>query len=170
MTESKNAKELFEAGMMAFASTRYENSIDLFTQAIDNDPVYTLAFVSRGAAYLKQEMFDSARDDFDHAVKLNPGYARAYHLRGLVSEKRGDDQTALADFDQAIELNPEYGAAYHSRATLHAKLANMDKAQSDIEMMAHLANLNVESFMNENNVWRTGHMRVEDALETELER
>jgi hypothetical protein len=37
-------------------------------------------------------------------------------------------------------------------------------------MVAHLQNCNVASFMSENNVWRTEHMRVEDALETELER
>ena len=103
-------------------------------------------------------------------VAIDPDYARAYHMRGLVGEKQGDHEAALADFDKAIDLNPEYGAAYYSRATLHSKLANTEKAQDDIEMVAHLQTRNVESFMSENNVWHTQHMRVEDALETELER
>ena len=49
-------------------------------------------------------------------------------------------------------------------------MANTEKAQADIEMVAHLGNRNMESFMNENNVWHTQQMRVEDAIETELQR
>jgi tetratricopeptide (TPR) repeat protein len=170
MTENTNAKEFFTAGMGEFANSSYDKSIELMTRAIEADPTYTLAIVSRGAAYLKLDMLDQARDDFDRAVKIAPDYARAYHMRGLISEKRGDDQTALTDFDRAIDLNPDYGAAYYSRATLHAKMANTEKAQEDIEMVAQLGNRNMESFMNENNVWQTQHMHVEDAIETELQR
>lgn len=170
MTKINTAKDFFEQGMREFANARYEKSIELFTRSIDKDDRQALAFVSRGAAYLKLDNLERARDDFDRAVTIDPAYARAYHMRGLVSEKRGDDQTALADFDRAIERNPEYGAAYYSRAALHAKMAQTDKAQDDIEMVAHLGNRNIESFMNANNVWQTQHMRVEDALETELER
>ena len=170
MNENPSAKELFETGMAEFASAKYDRSIALFTRAIEKDTGYALAIVSRGAAYLKLDMLDLARDDFDRAVKIEPDYARAFHMRGLVSEKRGDDHTALTDFDRAIDLNPDYGAAYYSRAALHAKMANTEKAQEDIEMVAHLGNRNMESFMNENNVWQTQQMRVEDAIETELQR
>lgn len=170
MTKTTNQTGYFENGMREFANARYDKSIELFTRAIDRDAGHAMALVSRGAAYLKLDNLDRARKDFDSAVAIEPNYARAYHMRGLVSEKRGDDQTALADFDRAIEINPDYGAAYYSRATLHAKMANTEKAQEDIEMVAHLGNRNMESFMNETNVWHTQHMRVEDALETELER
>jgi len=165
-----SAQKFFTEGMNEFAKTRFSESIVLLTRAIEADPNHALAVVSRGAAYLKLDMLDLARDDFDRAVKTDPDYARAYHMRGLVSEKRGDDHTALADFDRAIDLNPDYGAAYYSRAALHAKMANTEKAQEDIEMVAHLGNRNMESFMNENNVWHTQQMRVEDAIETELQR
>ena len=170
MNDNASAKELFETGVTEFANARYDRSVANFTRAIEKDADNALASVSRGAAYLKLGTLDLARDDFDRAIKIDPEYARAYHMRGLVSEKRGDDHTALADFDRAIELNPDYGAAYYSRAALHAKMANTEKAQEDIEMVAHLGNRNMESFMNENNVWHTQQMRVEDAIETELQR
>jgi len=173
MTENNSndsAQKFFTEGMHEFAKTRFNESIVLLTRAIDADPNHTLATVSRGAAYLKLDMLDQARDDFDRTINIDSDYARAYHMRGLVSEKRGDDHTALADFDRAIALNPDYGAAYYSRAALHAKMANTEKAQADIEMVAHLGNRNMESYMNENNVWHTQQMRVEDAIETELQR
>ena len=160
----------FEAAMRAFAENKYDKSIELFTLIIQADANNILARVSRGAAFLKKNMLDSAWNDFNHVVTVDPGYARAYHMRGLVNEKKGDDPAALADFDRAIELDPEYGAAYYSRATLHSKMADLDKAQEDVQMVAHLGSRNMASFMNDNNVWQTAHMRVEDALETELER
>jgi tetratricopeptide (TPR) repeat protein len=170
MTEHSNAKELFAAGMGEFANSQYDKALELLTRAIDADPTHTLAIVGRGAAYLKMDMLDQARDDFDRAVKIDPGYARAYHMRGLVNEKRGDPHTALADFDRAIELDADYGAAYYSRAALHANMDNTEKAQDDMEMVAHLGNRNIETYMNENNLWQTQQMRVEDAIETELQR
>lgn len=170
MTENTVAKDFFTNGMSEFANAHYEKSIELLTRAIKTDPAFTLAIVSRGAAYLKQDMPDQAWEDFNRAIVINPDYARAYHMRGLASEKRGDNQMALDDFDQAIQLDPDYGAAYYSRANLHIKMDNPDKAQGDAEMVAHLGNRNMESFMNDNNVWHTQQMRVEDAIETELER
>ena len=170
MTDNHSDTNWFEAGMVEFANSRYDKSIEMFTKAIEEDDRNTLAHVSRGAAYLKLDMVVQAKEDFDSAVSIDPGYARAYHMRGLAREKHGDDQAALADFDRAIDLNPEYGAAYYSRAALHARLSDAENAQSDIEMAAHLGNRNLETFMAENNVWHTQHMRVEDALETELER
>jgi tetratricopeptide (TPR) repeat protein len=170
MTDNDHANQLFETGMAEFANARYDKSIELFTRVIEKDRDNALAFVSRGAARLRLEMLDQARDDFERALRINPDYARAYHMRGLVNEKRGDDHTALADFDRAIELDPEYGAAYYSRATLHTKMAHTEKAQEDIEMVTHLGNRNLTSYMAHNNVWQTQHMHVEDYLETELDR
>ena len=170
MTETQTSTQWFETGVQEFVGGRYEKSIELFTRVLDADDKNALALVSRGAAYLKLDMIDQAWNDFDRAVAIDPGYARAYHMRGLVSEKRRDDRTALDDFDRAIEQDPEYGAAYYSRATLHAKMDNTEKAQDDIEMVAHLGSRNLESYMGENNILHTQHMRVEDAMETELQR
>jgi len=170
MTETQTSTQWFEAGMREFVGAHYEKSIGLFTRALNAGGENALALVSRGAAYLKLDMLDQAHSDFERAIGIDPGYARAYHMRGLISEKRQEDQAALADFDRAIELDPEYGAAYYSRATLHAKMANTEKSQNDIEMVAHLGSRNLESYMGENNIWHTQHMRVEDAIETELQR
>lgn len=170
MIENSTAKDFFTEGMSEFANGKYARSIELLTRAVETDDSFTLAIVGRGAAYLKQDMPDQAWGDFNRAIEIKPDYARAYHMRGLASEKLGDDQMALADFNQAIDLDPDYGAAYYSRANLHIKMDNPDKAQGDAEMVAHLGNRNMESFMNDNNVWQTQQMRVEDAIETELER
>jgi len=87
--------------------------------------------------------------------KSHPEYAKAYHLRGLVHEKSADNQADLKDFDRAIGFDRENGAACYSRANLHSKMGNEDRATEDIEMVNQLATVNIETFANENNIWRS---------------
>jgi hypothetical protein len=40
-------------------------------------------------------------------------------------------------------------------------MGNTDLAAEDIEMMTHLIEVNIETFVNENNVWRSRHLQAE---------
>jgi hypothetical protein len=39
-----------------------------------------------------------------------------------------------------------------------------------MKMVAHLTNVNLEGYANENNVWRSRHMQMETMMETDLNR
>ncbi len=162
MSATHSAYDLFQKAMEEFIGRNYEESIEAFTQAIEMDPELKLAVMSRGSAYFKLDRLDEARSDFDRVVEIDPTNARAYHLRGLVNDKSGDHQSALADFSKAIDIDPGYGAAYYSRANLHAKLGSADLAAEDIQMATHLTEVNIEKFANENNVWRSQQLRLEE--------
>jgi Tfp pilus assembly protein PilF len=163
-------KEKFNNGMAAFVSQDYGTCIENLTDVLQVDKTHKLALVSRGAAFLRSGETKTARADFDRALAVDADYYRAYHLRGLAREIEGDDEGALSDFNRAIDLAPEYGAAFNSRATLLTKMGRMDEAAEDIQMVTHLTQRNIESFANENNVWRSNHMQVEAIMETELNR
>ena len=156
--------------MSAYVRKNYDECITRFTEVLAIDPQHQLSLMGRGSAFLQIHQTAKAEADFDRVISLNPRYARAYHLRGLAREKHGDDDAAVEDFDQAILLDPQYGAAYASRAALLDKRGQVDKAVEDIKMIGRLTQMNVETFANANNIWQTHHMRVEDAMETELNR
>ncbi len=160
----------FNDGMAAFVGQDYGTCIDHLSEVIRLDHSHKLALVSRGAAFMRTGNHSTAKADFDRVIELDPDYARAYHLRGLVREVEGDDSGALEDFDRAIALKPDYGAAYHSRATLHTKMGQTDDAAADIRMVTQLTQQNIETFANENNVWRSQHMHLESIMETEMNR
>lgn len=162
--------DTFQEGMAAFVSQDYGKCIENLTEVLREDKTHKLALVSRGAAFMHTGQMTTAAADLDRAIEADPAYARAYHLRGLVREAQGRDDDALADFDKAIELKPDYGAAYHSRATLHAKRGHTDLAAEDIQMVTQLTQHAIETFANENNVWRSHHLQAEAMLETELNR
>jgi tetratricopeptide (TPR) repeat protein len=170
MSDHKDVNHVYNDGMYEFINNNLEKSIEILSEAAELDPGRKLTFVSRGSAYLKLNQLDKALEDFNQAIEIDPEYARAFHLRGLVEEKRGADGRALDDINRAIEIDPEYGVAYHSRATLHSKMGREDLAVDDIAMVQHLSNKNIETFANENNIWRSQHLRLESVMESELGR
>ena len=90
-----------------------------------------------------------------HDVLLKFERIRGHHMAKAAVEN------ALLDLTKAIELNPEYGAAYYSRANLHSKMGNTDLATEDIEMMTNVTEVNIETFANGNNIWRSRHLHLE---------
>lgn len=162
MTDNDMAKNHFHNGMSEFVANNFGESIEHLTRAVEADPEFHLARTSRGAAYLKTGQLGKAIDDFSQVLDHDRTNARAFHLRGLAHEKMGDDKAALDDISAAIKIDPEYGAAYYSRATLLSKMGETDRAAEDIEMVTHLTEVNVESFANENNVWRSNQLRLEE--------
>ena len=168
MSNNNLAKEKFDEGMTDFVNHNYGRSIEHLSRAIELDPKFTLALKSRGAAYLKLDKVQEAIADINAVIDLAPDNARAYHMRGLAYDKSGDLDGALEEFNHALELNPDYGAVYYSRANLHTKMGHPELAAEDIRMVTHLSEVNIESFANENNLWRSQHLRLETIYNDDL--
>lgn len=164
-------KDLFAYAMSEFIKQNFSKSQELLDKLLERNPRQKVALITRGVAHLKSGHLDEAIADFDRSIQVDPDYARAFHMRGLAKEGKREHEAALADFDKAVELSPEYGAAYYSRSALYAKMGKEDLAAEDIEMVAHLTNANIEAFANENNLWRSLHLGIEqELLESELDR
>ena len=171
MADKLKSMEFFKKAMSEYIANNLENSVELLSTSIENDPDFKLAYASRGSAYMRLNEIKAAIADFDKAIELDDTYSRGYHLRGLAREKLGENDLAKADFDRAIELDPEYGAAYYSRATLLTKMGQEELAVDDMEMVTHLTNRNLEEFANDNNVWRSQHLKLESmGVASEMER
>ena len=170
MNKKDNRNELFAHAMSCLMKDDIGASIELLNKILDSDPADKLVLLARGSAHLKSGKTENAIGDFSRAIEVDSGYAKAYHLRGLARELAGDDEDALKDLGKAIEIDPEYGAAYYSRATLLTKMGQEDSATDDMKMVTHLTNVNIESFANESNVWRSRHMQMENMFESDLNR
>ena len=170
MNTNDRNKDLFASAMSNFMGDKLGISIDLLNEIIDTDPDDRLALLARGSVYLKMGNTENAIGDFSQTLQIDSSHPKAYHLRGLAREMAGDDDEALKDFSKAIKIDSEYGAAYYSRATLLTKMGREDSALEDMKMVSQLSNHNIESFANENNIWRSRQLQVEDALESEMHR
>jgi tetratricopeptide (TPR) repeat protein len=163
MTDTDTAKQHLDAGIDAFVSNDIETSVTRFSEALEADPGFAMAYVSRAAANMRLERPEEALSDLNQAIGLTPDHARAYHLRGLAHVKLEDNEKALQDFDNAIQLDPEYGAAYYSRSMIYGDMGMSMASFEDIQMYTHLTEKRLQEFSNENNIWRSEHLRVEEA-------
>jgi len=162
MKHNDSFNEAFKRGMDAFVNDDLSESVEEFTKAIEIDPDFALTYVSRGAALMKMHRIEESILDFNRAIELNPEYPKTYHLRGLARVEVEDHEGAMEDFGNAIDLDPDYGQVYYSRAALQIKLGREDLATEDLQMVNVFVEMNTQAFANENNIWRSQHLRLEE--------
>ena len=170
MEDKDRKNELFTNAMSNLMKDKLGVSIDLLNELIAADSDDKLAYLARGAVYLKMSDTNNAISDFSRVIEIDANHPKAYHLRGLAHEMAGDDDDALLDFNKAVDIDGEYSAAFYSRASLLTKMGQEDSALEDMKMVNHLSNLNIESFANDNNVWRSRQLQLEEAMESEMHR
>jgi tetratricopeptide (TPR) repeat protein len=63
------------------AEANYLAAIDLYTQAIEQNPTSAVYFSNRAAAHIKVEEHGSAMIDAGQAIKLDPKYVKVQIIR-----------------------------------------------------------------------------------------
>jgi tetratricopeptide (TPR) repeat protein len=110
----------------------YDNAIADFSEAIQRNPKYTVAFQNRGRAWHKKAEYDRAIQDFREALRLDPKNATAFTDRGSSLLNKAEFDLALSDFSQAIKLEPKYPLAYLGRAEAFSGKKNFTAALADL--------------------------------------
>ncbi|MDR0503112.1 MAG: hypothetical protein LBH16_07300 [Treponema sp.] len=121
------AMAYYISGLLHESRREHYEAVKAFSEAINNEPNYPLAYKNRGSANLaigKIENCNQAIEDFKKAnldeVKLNRFLADAYWKRAIAYEQKGDKAHVIEDCERILELNPDDGDA--------RKLLNMAKA------------------------------------------
>lgn len=140
---------LKESGNTAFKSRRYQESIDIYTQALEIDPtnpnMNSKLLQNRAAAYLNAKQPELAVKDCDRALELDPAYLRARRVRAKAVGQTGDWETAVKDLKAIAEENPsEAGLAEEIR---HAELELKKSKRKD-----HYKTLGVEKTATETEI------------------
>ena len=162
-------------GVLHGIQGNYTQAVSDYSQAIDLNSKYSVAYCYRGNVYYSQEKYDQAILDYARAIELNPKYIEAYHNRGNAYYSKKDyaqakldyDRTSVAynnrgntyyaqrdyaqailDYDQAIRFKPEDSMAYQNRG--NAYYAQRDYAQAILDY-DQVIRLNPEDSMAYNN-------------------
>ena len=88
---------------------RTDDAIDLYAEALRNDPNNAVAYCERGKAFLDKGFWQLAEEDFTEAIRLNPNDADFFLYRGIDKQRIGDKAGADADIAEAKRLNPNLG-------------------------------------------------------------
>jgi len=112
-------------------NTVWENSLTLWSDVIEKNPLTTVAYYNRGVARFNMADFRGAIDDYSKALELKPDYTVAYNNRGESKAQLQNHEGAIEDFNEAAKLKPDYTKAYFNRANTKNRLKNYAGAVDD---------------------------------------
>ena len=140
-TKGLDAVALRDQALKLWKDGKYSNPrrvIELLDDAIELDPGYADAYLTRGLAYKNLKQYTRAIQDYNKAIEFDPGYELTYHARGIEYANLNQHIKAIQDYDKAIELNPGYANAYNSRGFAYANLNQHIKAIQDYDKVIEL--------------------------------
>lgn len=127
-----------------------EAALGFFTQALEVDPAYALAYSAIADVYNllgaydyglapPAEMYPAARQAAERALRLSPDLPQAHAaLANVLFNYDWDLQAAEQRYRRAIRLNPGYGMARHWLSLLLASAGRAEEAMREIEAAREL--------------------------------
>ena len=108
----------------------WNNSITLFSHAIEVTQNNALAHNSLGNAYDDLGRYQDAIEAYKQAIRIKPDYNKAHNDLGVAYGKLGRYQEAIDEYNQTIRINPDYAEAYYNLGVAYGKLG---RRQDEIE-------------------------------------
>ncbi len=111
---------------LALVTENYQEKLELYTKAIDENPEYMDAYINRGLVKNEIQDYDGSINDYNKAIELDPKCALAYNNRGYTKFKQENFKGALDDYNKAILLNPKFQMALDNKAKLFLNVCMED--------------------------------------------
>ena len=152
-------------------------AIDYFTQAIEIDPTYALAYAGLADSYYRLsnvyaptiEAMPKAKAAALKALEIDEGLAEAHAALGLVYMSFDWDWPAAeTEFMRAVELKPNYALARQRLGLFYYLQARFDKSLYEMQLAAELDPLSPQLFLSIAGVFFL--MRDYDEAQRELQK
>ncbi|MBD3635949.1 MAG: hypothetical protein HUJ25_01295 [Crocinitomicaceae bacterium] len=124
---SENAHYL--KGMAKINENHFEEAIELFTLAINDEPKNPFFYNQRAVAYLNLHRYDLSMFDMNMSIYLDDQYAYFYSCRAFLKTRMQDMDGAVDDYEQSLELDPQNEITYNNMALLLEQIGSMDMAK-----------------------------------------
>lgn len=132
ITESKPFECELGLGLANYRLGNYNESLKAFNNATNQspkNPLYELAWYSKGLTLKKLGKYDEAVESFDKAIRLNPKFASAWYNKGDALLAQNEFIGAIKASDKAIRLEPKNALAWKNKGTALAKQGKNEEAK-----------------------------------------
>ncbi|MDE1848053.1 MAG: AAA family ATPase, partial [Candidatus Micrarchaeota archaeon] len=121
-TTNPMAKEAYTKAGNLFEDNKFEEAIELYSQAIKEDPAYASAYFNRALAYAIINKYDEATADAKSVMGIEPDSYDAPYVMGIIAEYKKDYEGARDWYQKAIAKNPKYEQAKARLEQLKTKI------------------------------------------------
>ena len=129
---------LIELGLKYIESEAYGKALKMCNQAIQINPDYLDAYLTRAICYKEMGNFTKAIADLEFVLKEDKGNPLAFNNLANVFFSRNDSKTAIEYYNKAIQVNTNYANAYYNRGLAYNNMDNIEKACVDWKKAASL--------------------------------
>jgi tetratricopeptide (TPR) repeat protein len=136
----------------------WQNSITLFSHALEVTQNNYVAYNNIGLAYSKLVRWPQAMEDYRQAIRINPTYAKAHYNLGFAYFSLGHSIEAIEAYKQAVKLKPDYTLAYNNIGVAYSGLGRYNEA---IEAFKQAIKINPDSAELHTNLGST-YMAISD--------
>ncbi|MBI9064469.1 MAG: hypothetical protein JEZ14_20960 [Marinilabiliaceae bacterium] len=116
----------------AFLMKDMDEAIDLYVQALKDEPGNESAYVNLGLAYLQTDRAKLAREVFYQCLQVMPDYEPAKYYLSKTLRELGCPTEAMNELKELIVLNPKYLKAYLELSEL---FQDMNQSQNAIDIL-----------------------------------
>lgn len=101
-----SAEELKNQGNLLFSSGNFEEAVDIFTLAINADPMNAVLYSNRSAALASLKQWAEAVEDAKKTTELRPEWGKGWSRLGAALQGQGNFKDAQDAFVQGLEIDP----------------------------------------------------------------
>jgi AAA+ superfamily predicted ATPase/intein/homing endonuclease len=121
-TPPPEAKEIYDQAGKLFEENKFDESIALYTQAIEKYPDYSSAYFNRALSYALQSQYEKATNDAMKVMELEPEAPDAPYVMGVISEYQHDYDGAIEWYEKSLKNNKDYTQAKDRMKMLKDKM------------------------------------------------
>jgi len=117
-----------------------DQAIDMFNQAVKQDPKYALAFAGLSEAYWWKYRFTAdtqwvalAQENSQKALQLNDKLAPVYVTRGIIEAGTGRHEEAVKTLQTALDLEPINASAGRELAVVYEAMGKLEDSESTLK-------------------------------------
>ena len=119
---------LFERGVTQSLIRQYTNSVNTYSQAIEQNPGNPFLYLNRSTTRAEMIDFISSIDNSYQRITIDSTPANRLNNN---SKRTYNYDEAVADLNKAVKLFPDFAHAYYNRANLQALSGNLPEAFED---------------------------------------
>jgi len=139
-------------GIVEFKRGNLQNAIDYFTNAIQIDPSFAIAYHNRSLCYKQLRNFQAAKKDLETAIEINNNYAQFYFTKALLNEYMNEEGEALENYQKAINKDEYYAEAIFNYSVLLKKLGRYQEAVIELNKAIKVNPDKIENYFQRANI------------------
>ena len=111
----KTREQWLDEGNNLHNLQHYQEALEAYDQAIEQDPHFADAYDGRGDALYSLNRYQEALAAYERAIQLDPNYAHAYEDKGNLLYDLKHYHEALAAYERAIQLDSSSAVSFNGK-------------------------------------------------------